>query len=333
MNIFSLSIKNRPFNGVPSNTNDHKLERAAVYYCKRFSHYYVYPMKKLICIPICLFLVFGCGPGFVYPHLDWMIPWYVDDYISLNSDQSSMLKSRLMHQLDWHCQTQLAAYAGYLREIAADFENPQKPVTVPILESHIAELLEHWKNLMRQIAPDVNDILITATDEQIEELFSNLEKENRELKSEYLDPSDAELLKNRQNKMIKRLEYWISSLTAKQAQAVKDWSIQLQPINAAWLQNRERYQADLQRLLSRRIDKADFEEKLSKMLIYPERSRPPAYQEKLDHNTAATLNFIVTVNRLLTPEQRKKLLQRLNDLAEDFERLSCEPEENAAAVN
>ena len=133
--------------------------------------------------------------------------------------------------------------------------------------------------------------------------------------------------------MIKRLEYWISSLTAKQAQAVKDWSIQLQPISEAWLQNRERYQADLQRLLSRRIDKADFREKLSEMLIYPERSRPPAYQKKLDHNTAVTLNFIVTVNRLLTPEQHKNLLQRLNDLAEDFERLSCEPEERAAAVN
>ena len=333
MNIFSLSIKNQPFNGVTNNTHEHKLERAAGYYCKRFSHYYVYTMKKLICIPICLILIFGCGPGFVYPHLDWMIPWYVDDYISLNSDQSSMLKTRLMHQLDWHCQTQLSAYAVYLREIAADFENSQKPVTVPILESHIAKLLEHWKNLMRQIAPDVSDILITATDEQIEELFSNLEKENSELKSEYLDPSDGELLKNRQNKMIKRLEYWISSLTAKQAQAVKDWSIQLQPISEAWLQNRERYQADLQRLLSRRIDKADFREKLSEMLIYPERSRPPAYQKKLDHNTAVTLNFIVSVNRLLTPEQHKNLLQRLNDLAEDFERLSCEPEERAAAVN
>ena len=134
----------------------------------------------MIRILICLALVLGCGPGFIYPHLDWMIPWYVDDYISLNSDQSSMLKTRLMHQLDWHCQTQLAAYADYLREIAADFDNPRQPVTVSVLESHRTKLLAHWQNLMRQIAPDVSDILITATDEQIEELFSNLEKFNKE---------------------------------------------------------------------------------------------------------------------------------------------------------
>jgi hypothetical protein len=290
-------------------------------------------MKKSIRILICLTLVLGCGPGFIYPHLDWMIPWYVDDYISLNSDQSSMLKSRLMHQLDWHCQTQLAAYAAYLREIAADFDNPQQPVTVSVLESHRTKLLAHWQNLMRQIAPDVSDILMTATDAQIEELFSNLEKENRELRSEYLDPPDDELLKNRQDKMIKRVEYWISSLTAEQIQALKDWSLQLQPINEAWLQNRERYQANLHLLLARRhIDEADFREKLSEMLIYPERNRPRAYQDKLDHNTVVTLNFIVSMDRSLTLEQRKKLLQRLNDLARDFERLKCKPRDGVAAV-
>ena len=131
--------------------------------------------------------------------------------------------------------------------------------------------------------------------------------------------------------MIKRLEYWISSLTAEQTQSVMDWSLQLQPINEAWLQNRERYQANLHLLLARRhIDEVDFREKLSEMLIYPERGRPAAYQEKLDHNTAVTLNFIVAMDRSLTLEQRKKLLQRLNDLAGDFERLKCKPEDKVA---
>ncbi len=287
-------------------------------------------MKKVICISFCLILVFSCGPGYIYPHLDWLIPWYIDDYISLNSDQSSMLKSRLMQQLDWHCRTQLSAYAEYLRNIAADFE--KSSVTYATLESHFDRLLKHWRDLMRQIAPDVADILITATDEQIEELFSNLEKENQELRDEYLDPPADELLEIRRKKMIKRLDYWISSLTSEQKQAVKDWNLQLQPISEEWLQNRERFQADLRHLLARRADAADFREKLSEMLIYPERSRSPEYQEKLEHNTAVTLKFIVTIDRLMTPAQRKKLVRRLNGLAEDFDRLSCEPEGEAAAV-
>jgi hypothetical protein len=236
-----------------------------------------------------------------------------------------------MQQLDWHCRTQLSAYAEYLRDIAADFE--KSSVTYATLESHFARLLKHWRDLMRQIASDVADILITATDEQIEELFSNLEKENQELRAEYLDPPADELLEIRRKKMIKRLDYWISSLTSEQKQAVKYWNLQLQPISEEWLQNRERFQADLRHLLARRSDAADFREKLSEMLIYPERSRSPEYKEKLEYNTAVTLKFIVTIDQLMTPAQRKKLVRRLNGLAEDFDRLSCEPEDRAAAVN
>ncbi len=287
-------------------------------------------MKNLICISFCLILVFGCGPGFIYPHLDWLIPWYIDDYISLNSDQSSMLKSRLMQQLDWHCRTQLSAYAEYLRDIAADFE--KSAITYTSLESHFARLLKHWRDLMRQIAPDVADILITATDDQIEELFSNLEKENQELRAEYLDPPADKLLEIRRKKMIKRLDYWISSLTEEQKLAVRDWNLQLQPLSEEWLQNRERFQADLRHLLARRADTNDFREKLSEMIIYPERSRSPEYQEKLEHNKVVTLKFIVAIDRLMTPGQRKKLVRRLNSLAKDFDRLKCEPEDKVAAV-
>ncbi len=290
-------------------------------------------MKKISSIIIWLILVVGCGPGFIYPHLDWLIPWYIDDYISLNSDQSSMLKSRLMQRLDWHCRTQLSAYAEYLRDIAADFDKPSPSITYETLEAHFARLLMHWRDLMRQIAPDVADILITATDEQIAELFSNLEKENRELRAEYLDPSANELLETRRKKMVKRLDYWISSLTTEQKQAINDWNLQLQPISEEWLQNRERFQSDLRRLLARRADATDFRENLSEMLIYPERFRYPEYQEKLEYNTAVTLKFIVAIDRLMTIEQRKKLVRRLNDLAEDFDRLSCEPEDKDAAMN
>jgi hypothetical protein len=283
-------------------------------------------MKKIICIIILLMLAVGCGPALVYPHLDWLIPWYVDDYISLNSDQSSMLKSRLVQQLDWHCRTQLSIYADSLRALSADFENTNPPLTYAILNSDYIRLLEIWKSLMRQITPDVSEILITATDQQIDELFSNLNKKNQDLKSEYVDSPPDELLKNRRKRMIERLEYWISSPTTEQKQAVTDWNHRLQPISEEWLHNRERFQADIRRLLTQRSDVAYFREKFSEMLIYPERGRSPGYQQKIEHNTAVTLNFLVTINRLLTPDQRKKLLRRLNDLAEDFDRLSCEPE-------
>jgi len=43
-------------------------------------------MKNRAVILLLAIVLAGCGPRLVYPHLDWLIPWYVSDYISLDSD-------------------------------------------------------------------------------------------------------------------------------------------------------------------------------------------------------------------------------------------------------
>ena len=74
-------------------------------------------MKKIVGI-LCISLVLaGCGPRILYPHLDWLIPWYMNDYFSLNSRQSSYVKESIRQQLRWHCSTQLKNYARWLREL------------------------------------------------------------------------------------------------------------------------------------------------------------------------------------------------------------------------
>ncbi|MGD8270147.1 MAG: hypothetical protein PVH69_08235, partial [Desulfobacterales bacterium] len=46
-------------------------------------------MKKIPVLVILLVLLSACGPRLYYPSLDWLIPWYVNDYISLGPGQSS----------------------------------------------------------------------------------------------------------------------------------------------------------------------------------------------------------------------------------------------------
>ena len=137
-------------------------------------------MKKFI-FTICLLLVVsGCGPGLIYPHLDWLIPFYVDDYISLNREQSSLLEKRLLQVLNWHCRTQLPVYAQSLRELAKDLDNPRQPVSYQKLEYYSSQFMTHWRKLSKKIGPEMAGILATASDEQIAELFRNLEKRKNE---------------------------------------------------------------------------------------------------------------------------------------------------------
>ena len=80
-------------------------------------------MKKILALVIAFILLSACGPKLYYPSLDWLIPWYVDDYISLEPDQSSRFRTQLARQLDWHCRTQLPEYAEFLRDLRREVDH------------------------------------------------------------------------------------------------------------------------------------------------------------------------------------------------------------------
>jgi hypothetical protein len=180
---------------------------------------------------------------------------------------------------------------------------------------------------MQRIGPDIADILMSASDDQVSELFANLEKYNQKLKSEYIEQLPQILDRNRQQRMIKRLKYWLGAVTAEQKKAVADWSSQLEPISADWLQNRERLQAEFQRLLKGRTLDPDFKVILVGLLVDAENFRSATYQHKIETNTNITFNFLQRIDGQLEPSQRSHLLKQIESLAHDFDQLSCDPAE------
>ena len=283
-------------------------------------------MKNRALILLLAIFLAGCGPRLLYSHLDWLIPWYVSDYISLDSDQKNMLEKRLLKLLDWHCRTQLPAYATTLRALGRDLANSSEPVDAATLKTYNTRLMALWKALLQKIGPDITAILATATDAQIDELFHNLDKQNQKFKKEYVDLPYDELIQNRAERMVKRTKYWISKLNPEQKQAVSDWSLQLTPIAVDWIQNRERIQSEARRLLGQRRDNPEFRTAMQKLILHPENVRSAEYQRKIDINTTATIKLLAQLIQLLTEKQRSYLLDRIESLAADFDTLSCDPE-------
>jgi hypothetical protein len=282
-------------------------------------------MKKIAAFIILLVTLTACGPRIVYQHLDWLIPWYVSDYISLDSDQKNLLEQRLATLLDWHCRTQLPAYAMTLRALGGDLANSTDPADEATLQAYNTKILALWKQLLQQIGPDITAILTTATDDQIDELFVNLAKQNQEFREKYIDLAPNELLQNRQKRMIKLLKYWISDLNTEQRQAVSEWSSQLTPIAEQWVQNRAGIQAEARKLLARRDENPESRAAMQDLIMHPEKMRSVEYQRKIDINTGVTIKFLVQLDRQLTQDQRSHLLDRIESLAADFDTLSCDP--------
>ena len=282
-------------------------------------------MRNLSIVVVLISLLTGCSPKILYPRLDWIIPWYVDDYITLDRHQTNDVNSRLSFQLDWHCRTQLSQYSEFLRIIQQDVNVGDQPLTVKRLRYYNSQLARYWNNLILRIGPDIVDVLASTSDQQIVELFENLEKNNREKEKKYVELPLDKIVQNRQYRMQKRLRYWFSSLTKSQKQAVEEWSQGLEPIAADWISHRRLVQKTARLLLQDRTRSANFVSDFLEFITNTQDLRSVAYQEKIDINTDKTLDFLAYLSKTLTDRQKTHFSNRLQKLVADLDHLSCDP--------
>lgn len=285
--------------------------------------------NRVIWIVVLCLLLSACGVRFYYSQLDWLVPWYISDYMTLDEAQKNLLSERLAEQLEWHCRTQLPDYAGWLREVHATFAGDEpSPVA---LRRHTEQLELFWHELGRSLAPDAARILAAADDAQIAELFGQLHARNREIRAEYIEPDTETLHDERIARMQKRLQRWFGPLNERQQVKLAEWSRDLMPISEAWLVNRQSWQVELWNLLKRRDDVRQLEAGLTQLLVRPQAYWNDAYRERVDHNRQRTLLLLIELHETASSDQRQRLLGRLDSLAADFEKLACTQETPAMA--
>ncbi|MBL0713543.1 MAG: hypothetical protein JJV98_07550 [Desulfosarcina sp.] len=283
-------------------------------------------MRKLIFVISTMVLLMACGPRWMYTNLDWLIPWYVEDYIALNTQQNDQLAGpRLAYQLEWHCRTQMSRYADFLRQLRDDLSIPGQPVAAARWADHLDQLKQYGIDLVHQVGPDAVAILATATDVQVDTLFENLEKTNLDLQREYVDPPPAARRRNRQKRMQKRIAYWTGPLTKTQKGLMAEWAGRLEETAEAWLAHRRRFQEALHHRLNQRHQDQDFQRRFIDLLARPDKLRDPPYQEKIDINKRLTFHFLEKLSESLTLKQRRHIVDRFEKLAVEMEQLACEP--------
>jgi hypothetical protein len=264
----------------------------------------------------------GCGVRFLYNQIDWLIPWQLRDYVSLDGEQKSILEALVSERLDWHCQTQLPSYADWLRQVESDLRSQQ--VSVGWLTERAGEAEAFWAALMRELSIDASVILGDATDAQLQELFSNLDARTREQMDQLVNRPDRVLIQERAERMEQRLRRWFGRMNAEQQARIASWSEDLGLFANDWLENRGRWQARFRHALTEaRVRPEVLQPALEALLVHPETAWSPEYVELLTRQSQAVWQLLADLYDLSTARQRARLVNRVGSLAYDFERMSC----------
>ncbi|OPA86824.1 hypothetical protein BFW86_20485 [Pseudomonas fluorescens] len=277
---------------------------------------------KLLMVLLTLSLVLtGCSRvGLAYRNLDVIIPWTLNDYLDMNAGQKSWFNEKLKEHLAWHCTTQLPGYLDWLDRLQQMVDDNQ--VNDAALQSRTLEAKQAIADVAREITPSAIELLKGLDDQQVEEMNDALAKDLRKRQDEYLKPPLAQQIKQRAERMNKRLDTWMGPLSASQQNRVMAWSIALGEQNTQWIGNRAHWQAQFIDAVQQRHS-TDFPQKMQQLLVDRESLWTPAYRAAYAQTEAAARSLLVDVMAQSTVQQRLKLTQKIDGVRSDFKALKC----------
>ncbi|NWF06911.1 hypothetical protein HX810_04375 [Pseudomonas salomonii] len=277
---------------------------------------------KLLVVLLTLSLVLaGCNRvGLAYRNLDVIIPWTLNDYLDMNAGQKSWFNDTLKEHLAWHCTTQLPGYLDWLDRLQQMVDNNQ--ITDAALQARTVEAKQAIAEVAREITPSAVQLLQGLDDQQVKDMGDALAKDLRKRQDEYLKPPLAQQIKERAERMSKRLDAWMGPLSASQQNRVTAWSIALGEQNQEWIGNRAHWQAQFIDALQQRHS-ADFPQKIQQLLVDRESLWTPQYRSAYAQTEAAARGLIIDLMAESTAQQRQTLTQKIGKVRSDFQALKC----------
>lgn len=278
-------------------------------------------LKFLVVLLTLSLVLAGCNRvGLAYRNLDVIIPWSLNDYLDMNAGQKSWFNDTLKEHLAWHCTTQLPGYLDWLDRLQQMVDSNQ--VTDAALQTRTVEAKQAIAEIAREITPSAVQLLQGLDDQQVKDMSDALAKDLRKRQDEYLKPPLAQQIKERAERMSKRLDAWIGPLSPGQQNRVAVWSAELGAQNQAWIGNRAHWQAQFIEALQQRHS-ADFPQKIQQLLVDRESLWTAQYRAAYAQTEAAARSLLVDVMAQSSPAQRLKLTQKIDKVRSDFQALKC----------
>jgi len=262
----------------------------------------------------------GCT-NFFYSRLDTLAAWYIQDLVTLDTEQRSDLNRWLDGVLEWHRQSELGRYAKFVRELA---DQSAKPGTAASYKNIEQQVEQFGTRLVEQTVPDAARLLMELSPQQLDEFEQNLADKARERNEKDLEALKADKWHDKRAQDIeKQLKRWTGAVTKEQHQLIAQLVTQFQPTTTDWLESQSRWRKSLFGALRERLAASQSpspnDERILSLLRTPETEWTAAYQAKATHNRAQSLEVLTSLDASLTPSQRIYLQRELNKLAQQLE--------------
>ncbi|MBZ2167352.1 DUF6279 family lipoprotein [Marinobacter sp. F4216] len=285
-------------------------------------------LKLCIAVILTLTLAACSSNRMAYRYADWGIVWWVEDYITLTSEQREQLASDIESFRQWHCSSELPRYQAWLEGFMVDLD--EQDMQYQTVALHQQDLFSLFPPLLDRVVPIATNLLSSLSDQQVRELARNMEDNQQEYREKYLEDSASDTIEARAERAEERIERWFGELNREQRTVVKQWAENRGRQTEVWLQGRRNWQKALLAALERR-NEPGFSDDVALLIKQSEQVRGAEYQAMMEDGRAALTTLLHDLMETSDPEHLAHLQQQANGLDGDLEALTCSPSSEVAS--
>ena len=277
-------------------------------------------LKKLLPILLAC-LLSGCSNTFIYNQLDWLIPWYVSDYLNLDSAQKKSFKTQLLPLLDWHRNEELQTYLVFLDSLESDLD---KPITKIVVSAWADQLIAAYNRLKQRGIPLALDMGEQMSDLQLQYFIEDMYERQEQLEGEYLTRSEAEFRQQTYDNFEEGASDFIGRLSKAQRLRLQQAAAEIKRFDDAWLAQRLSWLQHAEKVLQR---KPGWQQAGRVLLTSREQFESPAYKAANLHNEQVIYAAIADVLDVRTEKQDRRVREEIADFRRDIKKLIARGQE------
>ncbi|MEP4145779.1 MAG: DUF6279 family lipoprotein [Halioglobus sp.] len=261
----------------------------------------------------------GCSSTtFVYNRLDFIIPWYMGKYVSLDREQKAFLDGELQPFLAWHRSEELPAYLLLLDALEQTLDGE-------VSQAQVADIATRFEGAWQRIELQGLEWMLALGEqlsrEQLEEFTENLREKQVEYEEEYLPRTDEEYREEAYENLKDSAQDFMGRLDAEQRGNLKQAAQDMRRADGIWLRERAAWLERREVLLQR---EEGWQQGIRDALATRDQTTSAQYLEVFEHNSQMIFKALAQVANARTDKQDRRLRKKLDDFREDIESLIAE---------
>ena len=256
---------------------------------------------------------------FTYNNADTVIRLAAWDYLDLEREQEDELKLLIAKYMEWHRREEMPVIARLAGEA---LERVNRRITVADVGWMIEQGRQRYRRAATRAAEEAAPVLATLNESQIQGLQKKFVKANAKYEKEFLSGDESRRLKARRKRMVDNIEEWTGNLTDAQEARVDRFLREHPRSNDIRMAERVRWQGELIAALRASRDPAALAVQIGRVFSDPERGRSEEYLRETRRWESDFAQMLVELEATLTPEQRRRAVNRLAGFARDFRELA-----------